>query len=206
MDNQQKRALPVVVQKFGGTSVGSIERIRDVAKLIQKTAHTQRNVVVVSAMAGQTNKLVELASQMSPRPQPEAYDMVIASGEQVSAGLLSMALTDLGLKAIPLLGFQVGIETDEFYSNAKILAIREEILRGYLDEGYIPVVAGFQGIHRGKGRDSITTLGRGGSDTTAVALAAGIKADQCDIFTDVDGVYTADPRIVPDAHRIDRLA
>jgi len=196
----------LVVQKFGGTSVGSIERIRNVAQIIKSTAQSQNNIVVVSAMAGSTNKLVEMSQEMSHKPQPEAYDMLLASGEQVSCALLSMALTDIGVKALPLMAFQAGIETDHSSTQAKIARINPKIISSYLNDGYTPIIAGFQGIsHNGK-QSIVTTLGRGGSDTSAVAVAVALKATRCDIFTDVDGVYTADPRIVPEAKRIDKIS
>ncbi len=196
----------LVVQKFGGTSVGSLERISKVADLVKTTSVTQKNVVVVSAMAGQTNKLVEMARELSVNPLPEAYDMLLASGEQVACALLAIALNEKGIKAIPLLGFQVGIETDDLFSNARIQNIRSAVLNRYISEGVVPIVAGFQGMKQDEnGETFITTLGRGGSDTSAVAIAAALKADRCDIFTDVDGVYTADPRIVKDAKVIERI-
>jgi len=196
----------LVVQKYGGTSVGSLERIRHVAQWVAQSSAEQRNVVVVSAMAGQTNKLVEMASQMSERPDPESYDMLLASGEQVSCALLAMALKDLGLRAVPLLGFQAGLETSHHFSKARILKINPKILQSIVDQGAVPIVAGFQGfVSEGLKASKITTLGRGGSDTSAVAIAIAMKASRCDIFTDVDGVYTADPRIVPQARRIPRI-
>ncbi len=191
-----------MVQKYGGTSVGSFERIRSVAAHIRNTCATETPIVVVSAMSGQTNKLVKMASDMSPRPDPKAYDFLLASGEQVSCALLSMALTDLGVPSVPMLAFQAGIETDNLYSNARITKVKREVLDQTLAKGLVPVIAGFQGMTESF---EITTLGRGGSDTSAVAIAAALKADRCDIYTDVDGVYTCDPRIVHDARRIDRL-
>lgn len=200
-----KRAL--VVQKFGGTSVGSLERINKVADLICRQEHVEQNVVVVSAMAGQTNKLVEMAHELSPRPDPTAYDMLLASGEQVSCALLAIALEKRGKRAVPLLGFQVGIETDSLFTKARIQNIRTEILARYLAQGIIPVIAGFQGVKMNdEGESFITTLGRGGSDTSAVAIAAALKAARCDIYTDVVGVFTADPRVVPEAHVIKELS
>jgi aspartate kinase len=198
--------MQLIVQKFGGTSVGSLERIRDVAALVKKTSAHQQNIVVVSAMAGQTNKLVAMSGQLSARPLPEAYDMLLASGEQVSCALLAIALSEIGVKARPLLSFQIGIKTNDFFTNARIEHINGELLRKHVDEGFVPVVAGFQGVSEAGGHQRITTLGRGGSDTSAVALAVAARADRCDIYTDVDGVYTADPRIVPQARKIDRMS
>lgn len=192
-----------VVQKFGGTSVGSLELIGRVADLVKASGGAQQNVVVVSAMAGQTNQLVAMAREISKNPDGTAYDMLLASGEQVSCALLALALTERGVPAVPLLGFQVGIETDDLFMKAHIQQIRTEVLEAYLSRGITPVIAGFQGVFRPtSGESYITTLGRGGSDTSAVAIAAALKADRCDIFTDVDGVYTADPRHVPTARRI----
>jgi aspartate kinase len=197
---------PIVVQKYGGTSVGSIDRIRKVAEWIKETNREQRNVVVVSAMSGQTNLLVKLGNELSTRPLPEAYDMLLASGEQVSCALMAIALNSIGVKAKALLGFQVGIITDELYTKAHIKKINTQVLQDCLDENCVPVIAGFQGIHRNSAYDSITTLGRGGSDTSAVAVAVAVKAKCCDIYTDVEGVYTADPRIVPEAKKISRIS
>lgn len=195
----------IVVQKFGGTSVGNIERIRAVAELVKKNSQDQSLVVVVSAMAGQTNQLVDWAKELSAEPKLEAYDMLLASGEQVTCALLAIALENIGVKAVPLLGFQVGIETDELYSKAKIQNIKTDVLKNLMDQGEIPIVAGFQGVHHQNSRPTLTTLGRGGSDTSAVAIAVALKAKRCDIYTDVDGVYTADPRAVPDAKKIERV-
>jgi aspartate kinase len=197
--------MQLVVQKFGGTSVGSIERIRNVARLVAESSQKERCVVVVSAMAGQTNKLVELAMQISDRPNKEAYDMLLASGEQVSSALLAMALDELGFPATPLLGFQAGIETTELFTRARILRMDTQLIEQVLSESRIPVIAGFQGVTRASGSTKITTLGRGGSDTSAVAIAVALKAARCDIYTDVDGVYTADPRLVPKARRIPNM-
>ncbi|MBP7844201.1 MAG: aspartate kinase, partial [Proteobacteria bacterium] len=176
----------LVVQKFGGTSVGNIERIQKVALLIKETSKIQQNVVVVSAMAGQTNLLVKLGHDLCDQPLPEAYDMLLASGEQVSCALLAIALNALGIKAKPLLGFQVGIFTDGLYSKAQIQKINTRILEDCIRENCVPVVAGFQGVHRSGDFDTITTLGRGGSDTSGVALAVALKAKRCDIYTDVE--------------------
>lgn len=207
LKNKDPKALPLVVQKFGGTSVGSLELIGRVADLVKATGLEQRNVVVVSAMAGQTNSLVAMAREISKQPDGRAYDMLLASGEQISCALVAMALNERGCPAVPLLGFQVGIETDDLFMKAHIQSIRSGLIETYLERGLTPVIAGFQGVFRPTADESyITTLGRGGSDTSAVAIAAALNADRCDIFTDVDGVYTADPRFVPDARRIRKIS
>jgi len=194
----------VLVKKFGGTSVGSIERIEKVAdRLATSYAEGERFVVVASAMSGETNRLVQLAHDVNPSSRGgDAYDLLLASGEQVSISLLSLALQKRGLKASPMLAFQLGIKTDSIYSQARIQNIDTTVLKGMLEDGVIPVVAGFQGIDS---KDRVTTLGRGGSDTTGVALAAALQADACEIFTDVDGVYSADPRVEPKASKIEHL-
>ncbi len=194
---------PLVVQKFGGTSVGSVERIRQVAGLIQSSMAEQRCAVVVSAMAGQTNRLIDLAREMSSKPMPEAFDMLVASGEQMSCALLCMALHDLGVSAVPLLGFQVGMKTDALFTNARIQSIDAHLLNEHIRQGRVPVIAGFQGVDE---HGNITTLGRGGSDTSAVAIAVAIEATRCDIYTDVDGVYTADPRSVKEARKLNEIS
>ena len=198
----------IVVQKFGGTSVGNIERILNVARILIDTQKQGRSVVaVVSAMSGETNRLVDLATQINPQPWSREYDMLLASGEQVAVALVSLAINSLGGKARPLLGYQLGIQTDSVYSKARIKAIDTTILEAELAKGVIPVVAGFQGVDV---ENNITTLGRGGSDTSAVALAAALQKDgqsvDCDIYTDVDGVYTTDPRICPKARKIDSIS
>jgi len=194
----------VLVKKFGGTSVGSIERIEKVAdRLAQSYKSGERFVVVASAMSGETNRLVQLAHDVNPSSRGgDAYDLLLASGEQVSISLLSLALQKRGLRASPMLAFQLGIKTDSIYSQARIQNIDTQVLESMLKEGVIPVVAGFQGVDS---KDRVTTLGRGGSDTTGVALAAALQADACEIFTDVDGVYSADPRVEPKASRIEHL-
>jgi len=195
--------VSLIVQKYGGTSMGSPERIREVARRVARFANEgHRLVVVPSAMSGETNRLLGLARELNPDAEPRELDVIAATGEQVSIGLLSIALHKLGLKARSYTGFQVPIRTDNAYSKARILSIDEANMRRDLDAGHVVVVAGFQGIDEG---GSITTLGRGGSDTTAVALAAALKADECQIYTDVDGVYTTDPRIVPDARRLENI-
>jgi len=195
----------VSVKKFGGTSVGSIERIERVAdRLSESYKNGERFVVVASAMSGETNRLVQLAHDIHPKARGgEAYDLLLASGEQVSISLLTLALIKRGVPASPLLAFQLGIKTNSIYSKARIQNIKADELKALLEDDQIPVVAGFQGIND---KDKVTTLGRGGSDTTAVALAAALKADVCEIFTDVDGVYSTDPRIEPNASKIKTLS
>jgi aspartate kinase len=196
--------MALIVQKYGGTSVGSVERIREVARRVA-TYHQRghRLVVVVSAMAGETNRLLALARQVAAHPSERESDALVASGEQVSAALLALALQDLGVKASSFLGHQVRISTDSAFGRARIRSINKERLLAALDRGTIAVVAGFQGVDSD---DNITTLGRGGSDTTGVALAAALSADLCEIYTDVDGVYTSDPRIVPHARKLERIS
>ena len=195
--------MPLIVQKYGGTSVGSAERIKNVAR---RVARWQRNghdlVVVVSAMSGETNRLVALAREIQAHPDPRELDVMLSTGEQVTIALLSMALMELGLKARSYTGGQVKILTDASHTKARIVSIDEDKIRRDLSAGYVVVVAGFQGVDEA---GNITTLGRGGSDTTGVALAAALAADECQIYTDVDGVYTTDPRIVPEARRLDKI-
>ena len=180
--------------------MGSTERIKNVARRVARfQARGDRVVVVVSAMSGETNRLIALAREFQAHPDPRELDVMVSTGEQVSVALLSMALMDLGIKAKSYTGPQVRIHTDSAYTKARILKIDEDKIRADLDAGYVVAVAGFQGVDE---TGSITTLGRGGSDTTAVALAAALKADECQIYTDVDGVYTTDPRIVPEARRL----
>ena len=196
--------MALVVQKYGGTSMGSVERIRNVAKRVAKTYDAGNDmVVVVSAMAGETNKLVALANEVCEFPDNREYDVLVAAGEQVSIALLAMCLKAMGYKAKSYLGFQVPILTDTAYSKARIESIDDKKMRADLKEGTILIVAGFQGVDES---GSVTTLGRGGSDTSAVALAAALKADVCEIFTDVDGVYTTDPNICKDAKKIERIS
>ncbi|QSI78549.1 MULTISPECIES: aspartate kinase [Niveibacterium] len=195
--------MALIVQKYGGTSVGTTERIKNVAKRIarfQKEGH--QLVIVVSAMTGETNRLIGLAKDIQASPDPRELDVVVSTGEQVTIGLLSMALMEQGLKARSYTGPQVRILTDNTHTKARILKIDEDRIRQDLDEGHVVVVAGFQGVDEA---GNITTLGRGGSDTTGVALAAALHADECQIYTDVDGVYTTDPRIVPEARKLDRI-
>lgn len=199
---QSQSPQKVIVRKFGGTSVGSIERIESVADRIA-CDERNRSIVVVSAMSGETNRLVALANQIDPAERGPAYDMLLASGEQVSVALLAMALSKRGLQAQPFLAYQLGIQTDMVFSKARILAIDSAKLQALLDRGITPVIAGFQGVTKDW---KLTTLGRGGSDTTAVAIAAALGLDECEIYTDVSQVFTADPRIVPDAKPIPILS
>ena len=192
----------LVVQKYGGTSVADAARIRNVARRVAEYARKDRVVVVVSAMGKTTDGLIGLAREIAPDPEPREMDMLLATGEQVTIALLAMALHGLGVKARSFTGQQAGMRTNSAHTKARITRIDPERLREALDGGEVAVVAGFQGL---SDRDEVTTLGRGGSDLTAVALAAALKADVCEIFTDVDGVYTADPNIVPDARKLDRI-
>ncbi len=192
--------MALIVQKFGGTSVGSAERIRNVALRVAKWRAAGHQIAVVpSAMAGETNRLIGLAREIQATPDPRELDVVASTGEQVTIGLLAMALMEQGVKARSYTGAQVRVLTDSAFTKARIASIDQERLRADFAAGIVPVVAGFQGIDAA---GNITTLGRGGSDTSAVALAAALGADECQIFTDVDGVYTTDPRIVPEARRL----
>ena len=196
--------MALVVQKFGGTSMGSIDRIKHVAKrVLQEKEKGNDVVVVVSAMAGETDRLINLVKEITLEPNERDMDFVVSTGEQVSAGLLSIVLNSMGHPAISLTGWQAGIKTDKAFTKARILDIDVERIKRHLKDGKIVVITGFQGITE---TGDIATLGRGGSDTSAVAIAAALNADRCDIYTDVDGVYTADPRIVPEAKRIDVLS
>ena len=197
--------MPRLVMKFGGTSVATVERIRNVARHVRREVEAGFDVaVVVSAMAGKTNELVGWCKEAAPLYDPAEYDVVVASGEQVTSGLLAIVLRDMGLPARSWQGWQIPIYTSEAHGSARIQDIDGSgVLRGFRDRE-VAVVSGFQGVHRESGR--VTTLGRGGSDTSAVALAAALGADRCDIYTDVDGVYTTDPRIVTKARRLDRVA
>ncbi|MBP9956246.1 aspartate kinase [Geopseudomonas guangdongensis] len=195
--------MALIVQKFGGTSVGSVERIEQVAEKVKAFRAAGHDiVVVVSAMSGETNRLIGLAKQIMPQPEPRELDMIVSTGEQVTIGLLSMALLKRGVPAVSFTGNQVRILTDSSHTKARILQIDEERIRDELQAGRVVVVAGFQGVDE---KGNITTLGRGGSDTTGVALAAALKADECQIYTDVDGVYTTDPRVVPRARRLEKI-
>ncbi len=192
--------MALIVQKYGGTSVGSPERIKNVAQRVARwKAKGHQVVVVVSAMSGETNRLIALAREVQPEPDPRELDQMVSTGEQVTIGLLAMALKQAGVDARSYTGPQVRILTDSAFTRARILSIDEKNMRADLDAGRVVVVAGFQGVDAD---GNVTTLGRGGSDTTGVALAAALKADECQIYTDVDGVYTTDPRIVPNARRL----
>jgi len=192
--------VALIVQKYGGTSVGSPDRIKNVARRVAKfKAQGHQVVVVVSAMSGETNRLVALAHEIQKHPDPRELDVVISTGEQVTIGLLAMALKDIGLKAKSYTGAQVRILTDSAFTKARIVSIDEQNIRADLADDCVVIVAGFQGEDKD---GNITTLGRGGSDTTGVAIAAALCADECQIYTDVDGVYTTDPRVVPEARRL----
>lgn len=195
--------MALIVQKFGGTSVGSVERIEMVAEKVKKFRENGDDiVVVVSAMSGETNRLIALAKQISDQPVPRELDVMVSTGEQVTIALLAMALIKRGVPAVSYTGNQVRILTDSAHTKARILQIDDQKLRADLKAGRVVVVAGFQGVDE---HGNITTLGRGGSDTTGVALAAALKADECQIYTDVDGVYTTDPRVVPKARRLEKI-
>ena len=195
--------MALIVQKYGGTSVGSPERIKNVAKRVAAARQEGYDVVVVvSAMSGETNRLVALAHEMQEFPDPRELDVVLATGEQVTIGLLAMALKNIGVEAKSYTGWQVAVKTDTAHTKARIEAIDSDKMRADLAQGKVVIVAGFQGINS---VGDISTLGRGGSDTSAVALAAALKADECQIYTDVDGVYTTDPRVVPEARRMDTI-
>ena len=193
-----------VVQKYGGTSVGDVERIRNVARRVVNTRNQGHEVVVVvSAMAGETDKLIRLAQQVTPTPDEREMDVLISTGEQVSIALLAIALKDMGTGAKSYLGFQIKIATDSAFGKARITGIESEKMLNDLKNGRVVVVAGFQGVDES---DNITTLGRGGSDTTAVAIAAALKADVCEIYTDVDGVYTTDPNVCSKARKLSKIS
>ncbi|MGH7894029.1 MAG: aspartate kinase, partial [Candidatus Binatia bacterium] len=196
--------MALIVQKYGGTSVADVDHIRNVARRVGRNREQGHDlVVVVSAMAGETNRLIELARTAAPRPDEREIDALVSTGEQVTAALTAIVLQGMGVPAQSFLGHQVRIETDSAHGRARIRRIDGEQLRAALGRGAVAVVAGFQGVDE---HGSITTLGRGGSDTSAVALAAALKADVCEIYTDVDGVYTADPRTVPKAKKLRRIA
>jgi aspartate kinase, monofunctional class len=201
---QKARKMALIVQKYGGTSVGSAERIKNVAKRVAQTrAEGHDVVIVVSAMSGETNRLVALAHEMQEFPDPREMDVVLATGEQVTIGLLAMALKDIGVDAKSYTGWQVAVQTDNAHTKARIDHIDSDKIHADLKAGKVVIVAGFQGI---TAEGDISTLGRGGSDTSAVALAAALKADECQIYTDVDGVYTTDPRVVPEARRMSTIS
>jgi aspartate kinase len=195
--------MALIVQKYGGTSVANPGRIREVAKRVARyKAMGHQVVVVVSAMSGETNKLIALAKEVMAEPDPRELDVMVSTGEQVTCAMTSLALMELGIKAKSYTGTQVKILTNSAYTKARILDIDQHNLKQDLNDGYVCVVAGFQGVDE---FGNITTLGRGGSDTTGVALAAALKAEECQIYTDVDGVYTTDPRVVPEARRLDKI-
>jgi aspartate kinase len=203
-DIKRSQAMALIVQKYGGTSVGSIEKIKSVAKrVVQYHKEGNQMVVVLSAMAGQTDFLIQLAREMTDNPDPRELDVLISTGEQISVALFAMAVKNIGHDARSFLGFQVAIRTDNLYGKARIHNIETDRITKELQQGRIVTVAGFQGLDE---NGDITTLGRGGSDTTAVALAASLKADVCEILTDVDGVYTTDPSICPKAKKLDVIS
>jgi aspartate kinase len=196
-------AMALIVHKYGGTSMGSVERIQNVARRVAKWhAAGHRMVVVPSAMSGETNRLIALAKEIHPQPDSRELDMIASTGEQVSVGLLAMALKAIGVDAVSYAGWQVAVRTDNAFTKARIQSIDDTKVRADLDAGRVVIITGFQGVDPG---GNITTLGRGGSDTSAVAVAAALKADECLIYTDVDGVYTTDPRIVPEARRLEKV-
>lgn len=194
----------LIVQKYGGTSVGNIDRIKSVAKRVVETKKQNNDVVVVvSAMSGETDKLIGLANQVSTNPDGREMDLLLSSGERISAALTALAISELGFKAMSMTGRQVGIITDDVHTKAKIEKIEAFRVKEALDKGIIPVIAGFQGITESS---DVTTLGRGGSDLTAVAIASALNADLCEIYTDVEGVFTADPNIVPEAKKLNKIS
>ena len=193
-----------IVQKFGGTSVGTIDKIKHVCSLINKEIKSGNQVAVVSsAMSGETNKLVSLAENFDINKNKLEFDMIVSTGEQVSIALISMALKEIGLKGVPLLGWQVPITGSNDFTKAKIDNIDDSLVLDVMNKGEIPIIAGFQGVNS---KNNIVTFGRGGSDTSAVAIAAAIRADRCDIYTDVDGIYTSDPRIVEKARKLNKIS
>jgi aspartate kinase len=196
--------MMLVVQKFGGTSVGNLDRIQNVANIVKKYKEAGNDVVVVvSAMAGETNKLLEYANHFSKTPPQREVDLLVSSGERVTSALLSIALQSMGIPAVALTGRQAGIKTTSDHTKARIMDINPEKMQKHLQEGKVVIVAGFQGINE---NGDVTTLGRGGSDLTAVAIAGALNADKCEIYTDVDGIYTTDPRIEPNAKKIDVIS
>lgn len=195
--------MALIVQKYGGTSMGSIDRIKNVAKRVKRWHDNGHQVVVVvSAMSGETNRLIDLARQISTQPDPREYDQMVSTGEQVSISLLAMAIKELGIGARSFTGRQVAIKTDNAHNKARIQSIDDKNIREQLDAGQVVIVAGFQGIDE---QGNATTLGRGGSDTTGVAIAAALGADECQIYTDVDGVYTTDPRVTSKAKKLEKI-
>jgi aspartate kinase len=196
--------MGLIVQKFGGSSVGTLERIQHVAdRVMQARQEGHDIVVVVSAMQGETDRLIQLAEALSSEPHPREYDVLVSTGEQVSMSLLAIALNAKNISARSFNGHQIGIITDDTHTKARIIDVKTDLLRKNLSEGHVVIVAGFQGINQ---KGDITTLGRGGSDTSAVALAVALKADECQIYTDVEGVYTTDPRMLPEASLIPQIS
>lgn len=196
--------MALIVQKYGGTSMGTPERILNVARRVKRWHdHGHKVVVVVSAMSGETNRLLSLAKAITSTPNPRELDQMVSTGEQVTISMLAMALNSIGVEARSYTGRQVGIKTDSAFTKARIESIDTDVMTNDLDAGRVIVVAGFQGFDA---EGNITTLGRGGSDTSGVALAAALKADECQIYTDVDGVYTTDPRVAPKAKKVDRIS
>jgi len=196
--------MPIIVHKYGGTSVGTPEKIKNVARRVKNIRNKGNQVVViVSAMGHATDELIDLMQQVTANPDPREYDMLVSTGEQVSAALLAMALQDIGCPAISLTGGQAGVHTEDIYKKARIKHVHLERLEQELKAGKVVVITGFQGIDS---KGDIITIGRGGSDTSAVAIAAALKAEVCDIYTDVDGVYTTDPRIVPEAKKLEFIS
>jgi aspartate kinase len=196
--------MALIVHKYGGTSMGSTERIRNVAKRVAKWVRAGHQIVVVpSAMSGETNRLLGLAKELSDSPSPRELDMIASTGEQVSVGLLAIALQAEGMQSVSYAGWQVPVKTDSSFTKARIESIDDARVRADLNAGKVVVITGFQGVDP---NGNITTLGRGGSDTSAVAIAAAMKADECLIYTDVDGVYTTDPRVVPEARRMNSIS
>ena len=192
----------IIVQKFGGTSVGSDERIAAVAQIIKKAKKDNQIIVVVSAMSGETNRLINLAKSFGDNPDRREFDALISTGEKVSASLLAMALNSIGVKAKSFSASQISMKTTDQHSKAKIIDVDGEKILSTLEEDVVPIITGFQGVTES---GDVTTLGRGGSDTTAVAIAAHVNAARCDIYTDVDGIYTTDPRVVPEAKKLDSI-
>jgi len=195
--------MSLIVHKYGGTSMGSVERIQNVAKRVAKWMRAGHQVVVVpSAMSGETNRLLGLAKELSPNPNPRELDQIASTGEQVSSGLLAIALQEQGIDAVSYAGWQVTVHTDSAFTKARIMGIDDAKIMNDLNAGRAVVITGFQGVDP---NGNVTTLGRGGSDTSAVAVAAALKADECLIYTDVDGVYTTDPRVCEDAQRLEKI-
>ena len=192
----------IIVQKFGGTSVGSVERIESVAEIVKNASDSNNVIVVVSAMSGETNKLIKLANHFGENPDKREFDALVSTGETISSALLTMALHSKGIKARSFSASQISMKTTDSYSKAKILDVDAEKILKVIEDGTIPIITGFQGITEG---GDVTTLGRGGSDTTAVAIAAQVNASRCDIYTDVDGIFTTDPKIVSNAKKLDSI-